>query len=1483
MKKSMRLQSLCIAVSVLLTSFSAHAETNQIIESVNSSDSYFSAADESSWAQYCEQTMEQYSFQYEDTGMISDEQFFGKYDRDLQQWTVESYLDYERVSQLEPVMEAAQRGDYYGAKSELLNYYRDKFKNHSFSSASTVSNLAKLKARLAFENIDAYTETPLAISKIGAEEKYYQIDVKDGISVSDINSNVNFAIATIKKDGRAVIFNSKEAEENKPKLTVVVNGRTRTYTPSDDAMVIGGLNSESNYGEYDTLSAYESYSSIKFGDRTDDNTKRIYLRFNLSDISPTDSITSAHLSLYGASVQSDEEGAPALNKNFSDIVVYSMGVFEWSEDNCTFSSVEELPSSYDGEEWMDGLADTEIRNVLSSMIPACEATGDDIYAFHIMRVWLDRINHKTLTETDKHSLTSGMYLYQTKPYLIKMLYSDYMRPEYLTILLKYDYMMMEWCINSWDETHELNNFGTSNCVGVFCTSLTFNEYRICDDPILDAPPTNGKKGGWIEVGKWRAWYCYYKDLMPDGSSSEVSLNYTLFLSNMAQMIISYAQSLNVDLTQYLDEETINQMKGYCLYMLRYSNPQFGTWQQGHEAAYTTKMTNCLSILSLVDDPQLRYLSTERNEGTSPDKKSYIWDQTKRVVLRSDWSENAVAAQTNANGGHLKSHGQNDDLGLNIYAYGQALLMESTHKDYNYRTPVTGWLLSSKAINAVEINNVTQKGAYATDVEALGEHIVAESGGTPGSVHEDISELNDMYNYVRVETEGYKNHSMLSDDYIMYRDILFVEPEFFIVTDYIEPTKDKISTNIYKQYWHSQPNANITMIGDSFRTNFNNSANIYVAPVTQKDKIKSNVLDGYWAVGSSYTFADYVRYDKEAKGTVTFNTVLYPMRAQDNYSVQTTPLSLNVSEDKANAFEFYTTDQKNGQVDKTAYYILFDTTMQGERTFGDYSTDGTLALVDKNDLNYKKAILRNGTNVTDTKKKLPIVFSNSTISDIGITWEGDEVRLDTSKDTSKKDFIDGDRSDNMALEGECRSSETLGDDIANNAIDGDVSTCWTSAYTQTHPSPREFAYLTIDLHEKKDFSKIKIIENTNDVYYLYSSDNAVDWEYIGMTGSTVDADGRYITELEFPRENARYIKILTSEAGDPQICEVEIYKSNSKSVILDEMTVYTGSKPGRVLLNNEEISFNFKNGYIYFGKDQIVDGITSNPDDDINNGNSGSNSGHGNGGSSGGTFGGGGIVNSVVNEEKVRVDYNTVGGSTILSHTINKGTTVNAPNTPFKENYIFEGWYSDLECTQKYSFDSAVNNNVTLYAKWILSQWSNPFLDVSDNDWFCTDVKFVNENKLFTGVSDTEFEPKSIMTRAMAVTVLHRIAGSREMGDNPFTDVESGAWYESAVRWAAATGVVSGISEKEYAPDAQITRQELVTMLYRFAALQGKDVTQKGDISSFADVNSIADWAKDAVKWAVGNEIIVGEGNNIMPQNGAQRAQTAAILKRYCLK
>ena len=166
-----------------------------------------------------------------------------------------------------------------------------------------------------------------------------------------------------------------------------------------------------------------------------------------------------------------------------------------------------------------------------------------------------------------------------------------------------------------------------------------------------------------------------------------------------------------------------------------------------------------------------------------------------------------------------------------------------------------------------------------------------------------------------------------------------------------------------------------MIGDSFRTNFNNSANIYVAPVTQKDKIKSNVLDGYWAVGSSYTFADYVRYDKEAKGTVTFNTVLYPMRAQDNYSVQTTPLSLNVSEDKANAFEFYTTDQKNGQVDKTAYYILFDTTMQGERTFGDYSTDGTLALVDKNDLNYKKAILRNGTNVTDTKKKLPIVFSN----------------------------------------------------------------------------------------------------------------------------------------------------------------------------------------------------------------------------------------------------------------------------------------------------------------------------------------------------------------------------------------------------------------------------------------------------------------------------------------------------------------------------
>ena len=155
--------------------------------------------------------------------------------------------------------------------------------------------------------------------------------------------------------------------------------------------------------------------------------------------------------------------------------------------------------------------------------------------------------------------------------------------------------------------------------------------------------------------------------------------------------------------------------------------------------------------------------------------------------------------------------------------------------------------------------------------------------------------------------------------------------------------------------------------------------------------------------------------------------------------------------------------------------------------------------------------------------------------------------------------------------------------------------------------------------------------------------------------------------------------------------------------------------------------------------------------------------------------------------------------------------------------------------------------------------------------------------LFRGVSETQFAPEGKMERAMFVTVLYRLAGSPavENLETAFTDVDMTQYYGTAVAWAAETGVTTGVSETRFAPHQSISRQELVTMLYRYAKVSGRDVAGRADLDGFQDAGKVADWAKEAMAWAVDGEILQGypEGY-LLPRGNATRAQAAAIFCRY---
>ena len=176
----------------------------------------------------------------------------------------------------------------------------------------------------------------------------------------------------------------------------------------------------------------------------------------------------------------------------------------------------------------------------------------------------------------------------------------------------------------------------------------------------------------------------------------------------------------------------------------------------------------------------------------------------------------------------------------------------------------------------------------------------------------------------------------------------------------------------------------------------------------------------------------------------------------------------------------------------------------------------------------------------------------------------------------------------------------------------------------------------------------------------------------------------------------------------------------------------------------------------------------------------------------------------------------------------------------------------------------------------------PFTDVSTSDWFYGAVKFVYENGLMDGVGNNLFAPNATLNRAMAVTILYRLEGAPAVTtDAGFNDVAAGTWYTDAVNWAAANNIVNGVEGNNFDPTGSLTREQMATVLYRYAQYKGADVSASGDLSGFADSANVSSWAADAVKWAVGTGLVNGvEGNALAPQGTSTRAQAATVLMRF---
>lgn len=174
-----------------------------------------------------------------------------------------------------------------------------------------------------------------------------------------------------------------------------------------------------------------------------------------------------------------------------------------------------------------------------------------------------------------------------------------------------------------------------------------------------------------------------------------------------------------------------------------------------------------------------------------------------------------------------------------------------------------------------------------------------------------------------------------------------------------------------------------------------------------------------------------------------------------------------------------------------------------------------------------------------------------------------------------------------------------------------------------------------------------------------------------------------------------------------------------------------------------------------------------------------------------------------------------------------------------------------------------------------------FTDVSSSAWYASAVEYVVSNGIMNGVDDNRFNPESNLTRGMIVQMLYNLEGKPAGApDSGFTDVASSAWYKDAVNWAAASGTVAGLGDSRFGPENEITREQMAAVMKRYAKYKGYKASESVGIFT-TDSDQISSWALNDVRWAVGEKILSGVGDDRMdPKGTASRAQVAQVFKNF---
>ncbi len=1407
---------------------------------------------------------------------LYDYEFFGKWEDG--QWSYSPKLNYGAYPGLSAVEEAAKSGDYETAKYEYLMYYRNlPPRRERVEELANIPNINQTEMDLFFEGILTYGNTPIGSASFSNESGWVSYDVTNFVKsrLSNSNDTVSFCIMARNKEDSLISINARESEQNVAVLNVISNGVMYNFPVSADLTIKGGSHASENFGSEQELYVRDS------GWPADDDAARAFFLFKMNGLDSLSRVTSAQLTVYGSTDSPSGQQETFLFK--SEQTSWSEDTKTWENSGLyTFSWQNKFYEKFDWKRPVGNYPDWSIcvhrYYFLGGLSAYYRQTGDEKYAreaIKFLQAYLSTngAGQRLMPEEDRDAgllIAVGMRMQAFPEILYRLINSPNMTPNIFSEIMKYVWDELDFLYqpevfeNTWTKD---TNFGVEEITGQLFT--------------LDAFPEFADKEKWMQRISDRVDYQLSTSqtplIMADGSYIEATNSYAAAVYNRFLSFKEIFDNLNFPLSNSYEK----QMRRMAYYFMNITEPNYYFTPYG-DCPYMDQSVLLKKIADEVGrvygDDYLMYLGNKREKGKSPTHTSAAYPNGQIFIQRSGWESDDLFLFTNTRTNAVHSH--NDDLHINLYAYGQQLLTDNPVYNYDDNAANRWMRYRKQGHSTIEIDG--DSGLY--DIEANGTQI--------------SNKLSDLfYGYTKgaVPAQGCSTQHD--------RQIMFVKPGgFWIVSDLVNITGPNIGTHTITQQWQPQLNSDIGIESGSLsgRTHCTGS-NIQITPA-DPEMLTATIEDGYYSLNSK----KFLMYEKEVQGAgkATFDTVLFPIRKNDNTANATVErIDLEKPTDEATALRITT---KSVAGEQTGYY--YNSYQSAEQTqFDRFTTNAKTVYIQNDELGNPTIVnLYNGSYIGNGPDKL--IEVPTCVSDVSVSVKDGVMEVSSSVDDEKAfigtkikargikkiyfnsrpitAYFDGaeveiGKTMPNAKEAQisvCLSEQEFGVFASGNNLpafgtpiskvipveasaarlyDGNLSTIW-EADDSSYPQSVFF-----------DFGEVKPLERM-DIYWKIPTEGPAigSFDY----GISISNDGDNYTEITRQKStdfitstglqvNARYLKITiydntVFEAAGIRDVVFHEYNGDSRSLSEGKSTTFSLGSGGSKL--SDTVKIVIPDGgdlnIALLGKGCVtkLDNLTQL---EAAAGNMSSDS----------------VI--AARDKNDLIVYTNCGGDFMLSDkpiSLPVIPTVQPGNSKGNGGGGGRGNGNNYADIKKGDLPQPPDDDTSTVTK-------GSFTDINGH-WAKEEILSAKERGLISGVTEKLFEPDRPITRAeFAVIAIRFMQLPLVKYRGEFIDIENTAWYADAVQTAADYQLMSGYGEGIFCPDAYITRQEAAVVI----AGVTKNMEIRQDINvTFTDEDEIAVWSKDAVRNMTKQGIFKGDDNGCFrPRATITRAETAAIFNR----